>query len=539
MSKREVFMRRVRIMSLILATVLLMSLGLTGCKGEKSVNMELSFEPLTASAPKNIFMNNPDRGFRTDLVVYVDQLVEHANDKSRLEIEFKSIFKIYFDNLGEPCYLAFAYIDLAKWNKEALPEDALTVIDALFDYCRSRRVKLMCNFYYNGWTAVNFEASQENKDKLAAVCADQETILTHIDQLAPVIAENKDCVYDLTCGFVGYVGEWAYNYQYPIVDYNVITKAIVDKLCAPNELYFSHRLPSYRDDAAAAYPDWENIKWISTSNCAMYGETYEKDWHSACFQVNHTEEGTGGICPITLHVNNTMWEDVAETGAYTPQGGEMYTMQALNRYNMIPNGKDMILEVAHHWHSNMSFWHGRYDSRSKELINPMKEWETQPVTAEWLDEQSIVYDPNWFLDDSGNTVERNCYEFIRDHLGYKLVAENASVKTENGKIKIDMSLKNYGMSAAFYLESGFAILDENYEVVSEVKAGEPDKWYSHDPENYKSNTVLEHNISAELPAPEEGQKYCLAFYLRNTQGTGARLSNNIVFTEEYNILCMF
>ncbi len=530
---------KTKLIALLMATVMLFSVAAAGCKGGKSVNIDLNFEPLNASAPKNYFMTNSDRGFRTDLVVYVDQLVDCIDDEKEMTDKLSGIFRIYFDNLDEPCSLAFAYIDLAKWNKEALSKEALEVIKQMFKYCRTRKVKLMCNFYYNGWTAVNFEVSDENKEKLAAVCADQETILTHIDQLAPIVAEYKDCVYDLTCGFVGYVGEWAYNYQYPIVDYNVITKAIVDKLCAPNGLYFSHRVPEYRDNVAKAYPDWDGVKWISTSNCAMYGETYEKDWHSGCFQVNHTADGTGAACSRRDHYDNNMWEDVSEKGAYTPQGGEMYTMSALNRYNMIPKGKDMILEVAHHWHTNMSFWHGRYDSRSKELINPMKQWETEPVTAEWLDGQGIIYDPNWFLDSNGNKVERNCYEFIRDHLGYKIVAENASVKTEGGKIKIDMSLKNYGMAAAFYLESGFAVLDESYNVVSEVKAGEPDKWYSHDPENYKSSEVLSHNITAEINAPKGDGKFYLAFYLRNSQNVGARLSNNIVFQNEYNILCSF
>ena len=44
---------------------------------------------------------------------------------------------------------------------------------------------------------------------------------------------------------------------------------------------------------------------------------------------------------------------------------------------------------------------------------------------------------------------------------------------------------------------GFLIVDENYNLVTSVKAGNPDTWYSHDPENYLSDVVLEHEIEAD------------------------------------------
>ena len=102
-----------------------------------------------------------------------------------------------------------------------------------------------------------------------------------------------------------------------------------------------------------------------------------------------------------------------------------------------------------------------------------------------------------------------------------------------------MNFKNYGMSAAFNLESGFAILDDKYNVVSSVAAGDPKTWYSHDPENWKSNVVLDHSISAELDTPTEKGTYYVAFYLKNTMGVGAQLSNQVQFENNNNILFQF
>jgi hypothetical protein len=102
-----------------------------------------------------------------------------------------------------------------------------------------------------------------------------------------------------------------------------------------------------------------------------------------------------------------------------------------------------------------------------------------------------------------------------------------------------MTFKNYGFSAAFNLTSGFAILNDKYEVVSEVAAGDPTTWYSHDPDNYQSTVVPDYTVAAELDAPSASGTYYIAFYLKNTMGMGAQLSNNVTFENNCNILYAF
>ena len=515
---------KIRLLALLMAFVMLFTVMASGCGGSKvSFDESFTMAPLTASAEKHYFMYNPDRGFRTDLVIYVDQLTQYVGDPARLTKEIASQFNIYFGGLKEPCSLAFAYVYITKWHLSELPSEALEVIKAMFDYCRLRKYKLYFCVCYNNNYAIPYYMSVENQEKLASECADEETILKHIDQLAPIVAEYKDCIFNIKNGFIGYVGEWARSYQYPEVNYNTITKAIVDKLAAPNGLYFSHRDVAYTKDAKEFYSDWENAKWIGFNNCAFYGEQTNEGWNSADFQIGNP---------------NGHWEYVCENGAYAPVTGELYTSHAMNRYNAIVTGKQAILELAHHWHVSLSFWHCKYDC-PYDLINIMETWEKQEINKEWLDAQSIIYDPNWFVDANGNPASRNCYEFIRDHLGYKIVANDVNIKAQGGKINATMNFKNYGFSAAFNLISGFAILDDKYNVVSEVNAGDPTKWYSHDPENWKSNVVLDHSITAELDAPTEKGTYYVAFYLKNTMGVGAQLSNSVQFENNQNLLFAF
>ena len=506
---------------------------------DKEITITLT--PYTADVMQNIFMYNPDRGFRTDFLIKIHELVPLVDNQKELTEEIASKFDIYFGKLKEPCHLAFAYIYLTEWHDKELSDDALRCISAVFNYCRTKKYKLMVNFCYNENFAIPYEGGPEYQQKLASECADEATILKHIDQLSPVVSEYKDCIYDFTTGFIGYVGEWAPSYQYPLVSYETVTKAIVEKLCVPNGLYFSTRVPEYKTDIMEKDPSWPYYDYISYSNCAMYGEQTKPDWHSACLQVNHNGTGAETGCTRLKHEANTMWEYMCEKGGYTPQGGEMYTANAMNRQGTIPSGREMILELAHHWHSTFSFWHGKYDTPTSDpnVINIMEEWDKEEITEAWLKEEGIIYDPNWFLDDEGNTVERTCYEFIRDHLGYKLVADKATVKADGEKITVDISFKNYGFAAAFNLMSGFAVLDENYEVVSEVMVGDPSKWYSHDPDNWKSTEVLEYSLSGELEIPSAEGEYSIAFFLRNSAGIGAQLSNDVEFENEYNILYNF
>ncbi|MBO7217950.1 MAG: DUF4832 domain-containing protein, partial [Clostridia bacterium] len=150
-----------------------------------------------------------------------------------------------------------------------------------------------------------------------------------------------------------------------------------------------------------------------------------------------------------------------------------------------------------------------------------------------------IYDPNWFLDDNGNTVKRNPYVFLKDHLGYKLVAVGGNVKGTTAKgntLNLELKLKNYGFAAAYMLSSGFAILDSNFKEVSSIKAGSPEKWYSHAPDNSATSTVLTHTVKADIKLPSSSGKYYIAFYLKNTMNDRARLSNQLSFQNGYNIL---
>ena len=153
-----------------------------------------------------------------------------------------------------------------------------------------------------------------------------------------------------------------------------------------------------------------------------------------------------------------------------------------------------------------------------------------------LEEHKVVYDPSWFINEKGETVERSCYEFLRDFVGYRISLISATV-TDDGEVTL--KLKNHGMSAAFRMTSGFAVLDKRFRILTTVEAGHPETFYSHNPHNWEDTTVLEHTVSAKLPMPQTAGQYHLAFYMKNDLGVFAYMSNRIPTVDGYHILYSF
>lgn len=513
--------------------------------GDSDKDETIELLPITASND-GLLDRNPDRGYRSEIVLRIDstrrtdkkhdsRTVFADESEKIIRSTMETTFNFYFKDAVSNDRMFLAYIYLTDYHNSDLSDDAMKAIKIFFEICRERKVKSMLRFCYNWSYAKNFKLSDENKKLLASECADEATILHHIEQLKPLIAEYSDTIHTISNGFIGYVGEWAYSYQYPEVDYPTVMKAIVEKLCVPNGLYFSNRDPEYKNQLIEREPDYKYLRYIGNNNDAMFGEQTNKDWYSGNMQLGRPE-----------------WQQVTDEAAYTPQDGEMFTLNAVidtdhgRYYNpRVPSGLQMILECAHHRHTSMSNWHCYAEALSPSHKNYenniMLNWKTKhTITEQELIDNKIIYDPAWFYDDEGNKVTRNPYDFIKDHLGYRLVASKISTSTNNdNKINVTMNFKNYGFAAAFMLESGFAVLDDEYNVIETIKAGEPEKWYSHDPENYLSTEVIEHSIDAALPLPTESGKYYIAFYLKNTMNDGARLSNKVNFKNGHNILYAF
>ena len=533
-----------KLTAFLASVLLLVGMCFVGCSNDDTESnvanlcepfeAEISYLPMTSEGVLQLSYN-PERGFRSGCILKVGDIAE-SGSYSEIKQKVYSILSMYVFNLDETSKVINIGYNLSKYHEmDKLPEEAVNVFKATSEILQIKKLKQNINFLYNGEYYTSWGVSEEAKANIASVCASQDIMLSHIDQLAALVSEYKDTVSSIMGGFIGFSGDMVDSSQYPPVDRNTIMKAVIEKLVVPNNVYYLIRLPEHKYELAKDYPDYEYLDRISFVNKAMFGEQTKAGWNSGGYQKGNPEGN-----------KVDWWEYVTLQAAYAPNDGELFPNSNLIGKQLyptprIPTGIEIILECAHHCMTTMGFWNGYYEVGSA-TDGPavMDLWHEEIITKDILEENNIVYDPAWFLDNEGNTVTHNSYEFIRDHLGYKLVAINADVRCDSKEITVDMNLKNYGFSAAFNLESGFAILDENYNIISETVAGEPNKWYSRDPFEPSSTEALEHSVQGKLAAPTASGKYYVAFYLKNTMDDFAMLSNReLGFEKGYNILYEF
>lgn len=529
----------VKSITFLLTFVMIASLCFVGCKKTNTetytytdINVSAEYTPLSGGKDAYLY-NNPDRGYRTEMLLHFKPTldgtekdfrtmgIDEGYDVNKSKID--RIFEIYFPgHLEYQSKTVIFYTLFDGYNKSDIPDEIFDLLDYAFEKCRNKKVKVNFRVSYSN-LLINHHLSQENKDLLAEKCADQETMLRHMEQFAVSLGKNKDVIHKVSASFIGFMGEMGEVYQWPSVDYNAIIKGIVEIMCVPNGLQYAARTPQMLQEFLEAYPNYEYEGIIGLCNETIWGEQDRKGW----------APNSG----LQWHSENGLWEYICARAAYTPQSGELLVNSSyLSPENYRPvKGYEVAAQLAHHRYNIFSLWHTLGENHGQD--NVMQRWiDNEVITREMLDAKGMIYDPAWFESEYGNEIIRNPYEYIRDHIGYKIVAEGSNLRGKLGKagtLTVDMTFKNYGFAAAFYMESGFALLNEDYEVVYSVKSGEPDKWISLPADYYaddKTESVLKdvitYNISAEVELPNESGKYFVTFYLKNSMDDYAALSND-------------
>ena len=105
------------------------------------------------------------------------------------------------------------------------------------------------------------------------------------------------------------------------------------------------------------------------------------------------------------------------------------------------NGLDALIRLRRHHYTTFSLVHGNseLDMNSGRDIGPIDTWKKTPVTSDLLASFGIPSDPAYFSD----VPYRTAYEYIRDHLGYRLVAKDVKWEADAARV----TLHNYGFAA--------------------------------------------------------------------------------------------
>lgn len=477
---------------------------------EKKVAATTEKKLETLPAEHSVLLNkNPDRGYRSELIVDMPAADDAAAfEKWTYEAVLKHVKSEVFQNaLDESVTVSRLYFYLAEYTAlDAIPEQAIEMIRRYMKAHMEVGVKMYLVFYYQ---------------RSDTVCPDSDILMKHMDQIQKLLEEFKNGISALCFGLIGRYGEWTSASHVTDVERKIITEKMLNIL--PEGMYLTMRQPIYK--WANVPTDSPRYKTIGFAN-------------DACFGVDGT--------------HSEKWKPGSETylgsmkeAPYAFNDGELFTTKYFRNNGVYVKGLSVIENLSQLRTHTFSIWHGYGDYSS--VGGTIQEsvyygWKCEEVTEAWLKEKGLPYSPTWFINAKGKTLERNVFEYLRDYLGYRFSMTDLKVTggtTAGKEIQIAANLVNYGMAAGMNLESGFAILDESGNVVSEVKVGNPADWHSTDPTDYTKRALLQHSLKAAMNLPKDTGTYQLAFFMRNAMGQYARLDNTVPFVNGYNVLHMF
>ena len=228
-----------------------------------------------------------------------------------------------------------------------------------------------------------------------------QTILNHIEQLKSVYEKNEDIIFVVEAGYLGSYGEW-HNGKY---DKSLEKKnQVIDKLLEniPESIQINLRRPSFIEEYIGNNQTVTNENAFSNEKIARLG------LHNDGYLASKTDLGT---YPEYNREESLLWQE--KQTSYTLFGGECQ-----NRESIYTNLNNAIADMEQR---HCTYMNKTYDREVKE------KWKETTYT----DTNSIYY---------GKTG----YEYIQNHLGYRLVIRDINMSYTDKKMNVKIDIENVG-----------------------------------------------------------------------------------------------
>jgi hypothetical protein len=315
---------------------------------------------------------NPERGFYA-MYDCVNSILSAAE------------LKTYRDNEQITVFICNSY--LTTFRNSPISQAALDTLQTNMNTVRSAGMKIGLRFSYT---------QNEIGDD-----ATPSRVLSHLDQLAPFFAKNKDVIYVIQAGFIGTWGEWGYTQNWGNWD-NITAqdwanrKILLDKILSvvPDRM-IQVRTPEIKMKAYGSTALSSSEAFSGTAR-ARVGQ------HNDCFLANSTDAGT--------YINTAVeYPWLQAESKYLPVGGETC---AVNTSRASCTTALSELSKFHWSYLNLYF--------NSAVIDGFK---------------------------SGG-----CFNEIKSRLGYKFVLKSGSFSSTarvGGQVQFNMTLENQGFAAPF------------------------------------------------------------------------------------------
>lgn len=296
-----------------LPLVLLLSMAITG-KGNAATT---SYQSSSDNFP------NPERGF----YVPFDPIGSYATSP----LQLSDLQKVRSDNMTT---VRRVYL-LSDFKDKPISQSFLDMITSDCQTARQAGVKLIIRFSYN-WLGGGPDAPRDR-------------ILSHLDQLQPILHTNYDVLSYMEAGFIGYWAEWHTSTN------NLVESWTLNVTEDARTIFFKilSVLPTQRM-VAMRYPKQKkqifNDNNPLTSDKAFDGSDQARTgYHNDAFRDSIDDDGTYSTTDPTAVDQEKAWLSLDTT--YKVQGGEPAGLSKTLEYNDCPRALTDFAQM--HW-SGMS-----------------------------------------------------------------------------------------------------------------------------------------------------------------------------------------
>ena len=447
-----------------------------------------------------IGLRNPERGWRIETVIAEPSRKTFGPARAlagKVSPLYQEDWWMLDAGRFEPFGLTLvqAYCYLTEFADKPISDEKLRLLQESFDNLRRRGLKAVLRFAYERDTGVKEGPTLD-------------WILRQIDQLQPLLHRNVDVIYVLQAGFIGAWGEWHSAARIAPDDY-VARAAIIKRLLEtlPEERMLQLRVPKYKR-LALSKPSLNAFVEVEESSAFTQVPAARIGFHNDGFLAGPTDGGTWTEAPHFGQPGNPEFDYMSRESAFVPVDGELFwSDQGFDGQAARGKGVDGLnaaVRMRLHHYSSFSLAHSYSEREGKPYS--IDHWLSAAIAPGPLRQAAMPMADGWFEDGFGQPATRTQFEYIQDHLGYRLELQSARIPEQvktGAEFRVEIELVNRGFSTLYNPRPvSLALMDRTGKVTElAVTGANPRQWQPFHPRDTEYKPIF-HKITwlGQLPA---------------------------------------
>lgn len=451
---------------------------------------------------------NPGRGFRLETALDV------AMDKANPEEQLVRLSEKY---ASDSVSLSQSYFYLTYLADKELTDSDFATMQAYFDELRLQGKKTVLRFAYE-------------KDFMgrSPIGPTAEQILRHLDQLKPILHSNKDLILVVQAGLIGAWGEW-HSSIHGLENSDEAKRAILEKLLSvvPEEKNVQVRVPEYKNLLKDKPELYKRISFHDDF-IVIRPDRWDGDMHEGTAHFDQIVKESPYLV-VDGELPWGFWSVGADPDS--PSAGWIIDgMQAARRLFLQHYTSLSVIHNYKEQHSNNHF-----DENNPPRYS-MIVWKETMINEDSLRKYNMPVSSNYFRLKDGSSTERNVFDYVRDHLGYRLELQSlqmpAVLKTgEENPMKL--TLINRGFATVFGEHVVCPVLIDEAGRVTELAVAclNPADLQPFDPTDTECKPLLHTiDLTCHLPQNLAPGRYKLGLWI-------ADASERLMYDARYAIRC--